>query len=151
MGDAASLSPAEARDLRRIAGIMIPPSEEHGLPGADDPAIFDDILSSLGRDLGDVRTALRELNSFAGEAFAGLDAARAEMAAAAFNAQPSPAGAVLGRVILQSYYRDDRVLVSLGLEPRSPFPKGHEVEQGDWTLLDAVRRRPQLWRDDRGI
>jgi hypothetical protein len=53
----------------------------------------------------------------------------------------------LGRVILQCYYRDDRVIAALGLEPRPPFPKGHSLQQGDWSLLDAVRGRPRMWRD----
>jgi hypothetical protein len=43
------------------------------------------------------------------------------------------------------------VLRSLGMEPRPPFPKGHVVEQGDWSLLDAVRNRKPLWRDDRAV
>ncbi len=145
-----NLTSTEARDLRRLAAIMIPPSDEYGLPGADDPAIFEDILSSLGRDLGEVRTALRALNALAGGTFADLDPTRAEAVTQTFHATDSSAAAVLGRMILQCYYRDDRVLVSLGLEPRAPFPKGHELEQGDWSLLDAVRGRPQLWRDDRG-
>jgi len=146
-----SLTPAQVRDLRRIAGIMIPASKEHDVPGADDPAIFHDILSSLGRDLGDVRVALRELALLAGGAFADLEATRAEAATESFHAKASPSAVALGRVILQCYYRDDRVLISLGLEPRPPFPQGHTLEQGDWSLLDAVRGRPRLWRDDRGI
>ena len=36
---------------------------------------------------------------------------------------------------------------SLGQEPRPPFPKGHTLEQGDWSLLDRVRGRPKMWRD----
>ena len=143
----ASLSPAEMRDLRRLAGIMIPASKQHDVPGADDPAIFDDIVASLGRDLSDVRAALQELTALAGGAFADLDAARAEAVAAAFHAAAAPASAVLGRVILQCYYRDDRVVRSLGLEPRPPFPKGHTLEQGDWSLLDPVRAMPKMWRD----
>ena len=55
----------------------------------------------------------------------------------------------LGRVILGAYYRDDRVLLAIGHEARAPFPKGYDVEQGDWSLLDPVRRRAQFWRDDR--
>jgi hypothetical protein len=35
---------------------------------------------------------------------------------------------------------------SLGQEPRPPFPKGHAVEQGDWSLLDPVRKRPPMYR-----
>ena len=54
--------------------------------------------------------------------------------------------ATLTRVVLQCYYRDDRVVRSLGLEPRPPYPKGHVLEDGDWSLLDPVRARPPMWR-----
>jgi len=57
----------------------------------------------------------------------------------------APLGA-LNRVVLLCYYRDDRVMRSLGQEPRSPFSKGHVVEQGDWSLLDPVRKRAPMWR-----
>ena len=144
-----TLSPTETRDLHRIAGMMLPASEEYGVPGADDPDIFADILRSLGRDAPAVRAALAELAILGGGAFADLDAAAADHVAASFQASGSPSAATLGRVILQCYYRDARVLRSLGTEPRPPFPQGHIVEQGDWSLLDAVRHRPPLWRDDR--
>jgi hypothetical protein len=52
------LTRAESRDLRCIAGVMIPPSAQFGVPGADDAIIFADIVASLGRDLGDIRKAL---------------------------------------------------------------------------------------------
>ena len=54
--------------------------------------------------------------------------------------------AALTRVILLCYYRDDRVMRSLGQEPRPPFPRGHVVEQGDWSLLDPVRKRSPMYR-----
>jgi len=146
----ATLSPAECRDLYHIAGIMIPPSEEFGVPGANDPAIFADILRSLGRDLNGVRTALAQIAASAGGNFAAVDDLRAEALVMQACERDDAAAAALSRAILQCYYRDDRVLGSLGYEPRPPFPKGHVVEQGDWSLLDAVRGRPQLWRDDRG-
>jgi hypothetical protein len=139
------LLPAEARSLHRVAGIMIPASEAFGAPGADDPAIFADIVRSLGRDTADVRTALAAL----GEGFCDLDEAAAEAAAGAVLGRDDRVSAALGRAVLQCYYRDDRVLEALGLEARAPFPKGHVLEQGDWSLLDTVRSRPALWRDDR--
>jgi hypothetical protein len=142
-----TLSPAESRDLHCIAGMMIPASTEFGVPGADDAIIFADIVQSLGRDLGDVREALRGLAALADGAFADLDAARRAAVSAAFRARGGAAVATLSRVILQCYYRDDRVVLSLGLEPRAPFPKGHTLEQGDWSLLDPVRARPKMWRD----
>jgi len=141
------LSPAQCQDLRRLAGIMIPPSNTFDVPGADDATIFDDILRSLGRDRDSVRAALTRLAELAGGAFTALDDARQEALAESFLTSDAPEVATLGRVVLQCYYRDDRVVRSLGLEPRPPFPKGHTLEQGDWSLLDAVRNRPKMWRD----
>ena len=145
------LTPAECRDFRRLAGIMVPASTEYGVPGADDAVIFADILRSLGRDLGEVRRALATLRAISDGSFADLEPARAEIIAAALLNQDGPMMNALGRAVLQCYYRDDRVFRSIGREPRPPFPKGHEVEQGDWSLLDAVRGRPRMWRDIDGV
>jgi hypothetical protein len=146
----AALSSAESQSLHRIAGMMIPASQEYDTPGADDRLIFADIMGSVGRDLSDVCAALRALSMLAGGSFVDLDEARAGSVLEQFLASGSTAATVLGRVILQCYYRDDRVLQSLGLEARPPFPRGYTLEQGDWSLLDAVRARAKLWRDDRG-
>ncbi|HEY0184272.1 MAG TPA: hypothetical protein VGC09_15790 [Rhodopila sp.] len=143
----ADLSPEETRDLSCIAGMMIPASAEFGVPGADDPIIVTDILRSLGRDRDDVRSALDIMRTMAEGALADLDAVRAKRVVETFLASTDPAAAVLGRVVLQCYYRDDRVLRSVQHEPRPPFPKGNTLEQGDWSLLDAVRGRAKMWRD----
>ena len=143
----AHLTAVELRDLRRLAGVMIPASPDYAAPGADDDAIFADIVRSLGRDCHAVRKALADLREFANADFASLEAETAGSTAMAFLARKSAAITALGRAVLQCYYRDDRVLRALGLEPRAPFPKGHVVPQGDWSLLDAVRSRPPMWRD----
>ncbi|MGE0716639.1 MAG: hypothetical protein AB7P02_14455 [Alphaproteobacteria bacterium] len=144
---ASDLTPADSRDLRRLAGVMVPASSEYGVPGADDEAIFADIVRSLGRDRSDVRKALAMLRELAGRDFAALDDREAEAMAAGLLRLERPEVAALGRAVLRCYYRDDRVVRSLGLEPRAPYPKGHVLEQGDWSLLDAVRGRPRMWRD----
>jgi hypothetical protein len=146
----AELTKGELRDLQRLAGFMVPADAEYGLPGADDEAIFADIALSLGRDTQAVRTALATLQEIAGEDFCSLDAERAEAVAMALLSRDDPVVKALGRAVLQCYYRDERVLRSLGIEPMAPFPKGRLLEQGDWSLLDAIRGRPQMWRDDRG-
>ena len=140
------LTSAQSDDLRTIAGLIIPASAEFDVPGADDPAIQADIVATLGRDAGLVREALDELARLAGSPLAGLDPARREAVALGLRAKGGAAVATLTRVVLQCYYRDDRVVRSLGLEPRAPYPKGHELEDGDWSLLDPVRARPPLWR-----
>src|SRR5215813_550400 len=116
-----ALSSGELQELHRVAGILIPASQEHAVPGANDPDIFADIVKSLGRDLVQVRAAL-----------AGLEGKGSEAVIQGMQAPCSDAVLALGRAILQCYYRDDRVLQSLGIEARPPFPKGHELEQGDW-------------------
>ena len=140
------LTPAQRDDLRDIAGVMIPASAEFDVPGADDPAIQADIAATLGRDAGLVREALNELRRRAGQPLTALEPARREEVALELRAQGGVAVATLIRVVLQCYYRDDRVVRSLGLEPRPPYPKGHELEDGDWSLLDPVRSRAPMWR-----
>jgi len=146
MSSDSPLTPVQCGDLRAIAAVMIPASAEFDVPGADDPAIQADILATLGRDAGLVREALDELARLAGQPLAGLDPARRETVAIELRAKGGAAVATLIRVVLQCYYRDDRVVRSLGLEPRPPYPKGHVLEEGDWSLLDPVRARPPMRR-----
>jgi hypothetical protein len=141
-----TLTDAEARDLRALAGVMIPASTAYKVPGADDEAIFADILKNLERDTDDARTALAHLVRLAGGAFADLPSDRRRDVATAFKKDGGGPLFALNRVVLLCYYRDDRVMRSLGQEPRSPFPKGHVVEQGDWSLLDPVRKRAPMYR-----
>jgi hypothetical protein len=108
-----------------------------------------DIVRSIGRDLPLIRTALAEIDKRAGGAFASLDCERREALVNDWYASGGAAAAALGRLVLGAYYRDDRVLRALGHEARAPFPQGHVVEQGDWSLLDPVKRRAAFWRDDR--
>ena len=140
------LTAEQVRDLRALAGKIIPPSAAYGVPGADDEKIFGDILRSLERDHGDVCRALAHLAALAGGAFADLEPERRAEVAATFRETGGAPLAALVRVVLLCYYRDDRVMRSLGQEPRPPFPKGHVVEQGDWALLDPVRKRPPMYR-----
>lgn len=142
----ATLTEAEIADLRCLAGMIVPPSGKYGVPGADDETIFADIVGSLGRDADRVRAALARLRGLAGGSFAALDAARRAAVAAALRQAGGADVGALSRIVLLCYYRDDRVMLSLGLEPRPPFPKGHEVEQGDWSLLDPVKARKPFWR-----
>ena len=141
-----SLSPAEAADLRCLAGMIIPASVTHGVPGADDDLIFADILKSLGRDTADVRAALAHAASLAGGSFVTVPQDRRDAVASRLRTEGGNPVAVLTRVVLLCYYRDDRVMISLGLEPRPPFPLGYVLEQGDWSLLDPVRARKPFWR-----
>jgi hypothetical protein len=137
------LSADQCRSLRCLAAMMIPASAEYGVPSAGDDAIFGNILQSIGRDAGHVTAVLEALDAMSGGPFADLNPQRRDAIAAQLRETGGEALMYLTRIILQCYYRDDRVMRSLGMEPRPPFPKGFEVEQGDWSLLDPVRARPR--------
>ena len=36
--------------------------------------------------------------------------------------------------------------LSIDLKSTPPFPGGHEIEQGDWNLLDPVKARAPFYR-----
>jgi hypothetical protein len=141
-----ALTANEIRSLRCLAGMMIPASTAHGVPGADDDTIFADIVDNLGRDAASVKQGLQHLDALANGVFADRDPARRQAAAAALqDAGGTPLMALIS-VVAQCYYRDRRVMRSLGIEVRPPFPKGYEVAQGDWSLLDPVRARAAFYR-----
>ncbi|MGY3591195.1 hypothetical protein ACVIGB_009223 [Bradyrhizobium sp. USDA 4341] len=141
MSDSKQLTAAQRADLRTIAAMIVPESAEYKVPGADDAAIQADMLATLGRDTALVAQALDHLAKLAGKPLAELDDAGRDAVAQAFRSRGGAAAATLVRVVLQCYYRDDRVLRSLGLELRAPFPKGHVLPDGDWSLLDPVKAR----------
>jgi hypothetical protein len=143
---AAALTPAQREDLRVVAAMIIPESAEYDVPGADDAKVQADIVATLGRDTEMVRAALDHLARLAGMPLSELGEDKREAVAKEFRASGGKPAETLSRVVLQCYYRDDRVVRSLGLEPRPPFPKGHVLEQGDWSLLDPVKARPTMWR-----
>ncbi|MGY4477703.1 hypothetical protein [Bradyrhizobium sp. USDA 3364] len=141
MSDVKELTTAQRADLRIVAAMIVPASDEYKVPGADDAAIQADMLATLGRDTALVAQALDHLADLAGQPLPELDEARRDAVAQEFRARGGAAAATLVRVVLQCYYRDDRVLRSLGLELRAPFPKGHVLPAGDWSLLDPVKAR----------
>lgn len=149
MPEPTPLTPRQLQDLRTIAAMMIPASSEYQVPGADDDAVQADILRTLGRDARPVAEALDYLARLAGMPLADLDEAGRDAVAKQFRNSGGAAAATLIRVVLQCYYRDDRVLRSLGLELRAPFPLGYTLEQGDWSLLDQVKAGPVRLRKAR--
>ena len=144
---ASAFDDVQRETLRAIAAAMIPPCRGSGLPGADDPAIIGDILASAGRDTAALIGILDALHSAAGGNLDALRSAEPGSVLATFRAVNPVLAGVLELVIAQCYYRDDRVLLIIGMEPRPPFPKGYEIEEGDWSLLDPVRARGRIYRD----
>ncbi|MBM1172536.1 hypothetical protein [Microvirga arabica] len=141
------LSGPEQEALFCVVSHMIPSSDELELPGAADPKIFTDILRSIGRDLPALRHALHVLNEMAGQRIDALPPAQQAALLTSFRSAYPDLTGVLEAVTVRCYYRDDRVMAFLGMERRPPFPIGFDVPQGDWSLLEPVRRRGKIYRD----
>ena len=76
MSAANELTSAQRDDLRTVAAMIVPASDEYKVPGADDPAIQADMLATLGRDTALVTQALDHLARLAGKPLAELDTAK---------------------------------------------------------------------------
>jgi len=138
------LTETELAVIRRLVGRIIPASTEYGVPGADDDVIFSDITATLATNIAALGDMLASLEADA------VERASAPDIDALIQRLQEPFGPAVGlliAVVAQCYYRDDRVMRSLEMEARAPFPKGFEVEAGDWSLLDPVRARSPIWRD----
>ena len=146
------LNETEWLTLRALADVIVPPSETYGVPGAGDEAIAKTMVKDAdgGRKLEGLIRLLAKVGDMAelahGAAFYELSEDQRQSVGMAFQAaHPGPA-TTIGMLVTQCYYRDDRVVLSLGMDTRPPMPLGYEVKQGDWSLLDQVRTRDTLYR-----
>ena len=140
----------EKRTLSVLVDMIVPASATFGVPSAADPAIFADILSDAARHRERLGTALAALDGLArsghGVGFADLSADQRNGVVETFRDCHADDANLVATLTTQCYYRDDRVMLSIGMEPRPPHPKGYEVEQGDWSLLDPVRKLDDIYR-----
>lgn len=134
--------------LQKVAGLVIPASSEHNIPGADDDDIFARILVLCVPEAGHIQPLLR---AFCDLATKRHDAAFEELDKDdQVNLLKDSASAGFLQMMIHftatCYYQDGRVLESIDLKSTPPFPGGHEVEQGDWSLLDPVKAREPFYK-----
>ena len=145
------LSEEERRCLQVLVGMMIPSSGEYGVPGADDAEILADIVRTAREYMPVLKESLQSLNELSanryGKELAALEGEDRSALVDEFKASQVPFIRMLVSITAQCYYRDDRVVMALGMEARAPHPGGFEVEDGDWSLLEPVRQRGKFYRE----
>lgn len=136
--------------LAALLNSLVPADETFKVPGAGDTEILADILATAaphGPALTAIPMALEAMALEVGDVtFAGLVPDKQVETAQAFMSTQPDLAALLTSLIAQCYYRDARVMRSLGMEARAPHPQGFEVEQGDWSLLEPVKARAPFYR-----
>ncbi len=140
------LTTDQQQTLKVLARLMIPASVEYQVPGADDDLIFADILGAVIPHHKVTRLVVEQLDDLAGSKFGTLSEPEAEQVAQRFRMSGSTLVGFVHALVAMCYYRDDRVMRSLDMEPRAPYPEGFEVDEGDWSLLDPVRARSPMYR-----
>jgi hypothetical protein len=136
-------SAAERRVIASIVEATIGPDELRDLPGASDPQILAIILEKAENFAARLKTGIEllqaeldPLTTPASDLLQKLDG----------DVRFRSLSRVLTIIVMQSYYQDPRVLKAAGLSARPPFPLGHEVESGDWSLLEPVKARDPFYR-----
>ncbi|MFK7964033.1 MAG: gluconate 2-dehydrogenase subunit 3 family protein [Burkholderiaceae bacterium] len=143
-------SATQSATLNALMNLMIPASADGKMPAASSLGLYDD-LSSLPMPARN--TLERGLNWLAaqsasrhGQAFADLTEAAASALVDTLRHDDAPFVNAFTLQTTGRYLQHDQVMNALGLEARPPWPKGYEVPQGDWGLLDPVRERGAVWR-----
>ncbi len=134
---ASAFSDSERKSLAMIVELIIPASEEYDVPSAADDKILAAIIRSAEPHHPSLQKALA--------AFEDLSAG-SENAGDAFRLKFPEEAEILQALTVQNYYGDDRVMRSLGMENRPPFPGGYSLDQNDWSVLDPVRGRTEFFR-----
>lgn len=134
--------------LAAILDTMIPADSEFSAPSAGSEAIVNDVIQTMtGSSADEIVDLLRTLQETHGKPFNELDDEDRWRVFVDLERSNPHTLRVLGGLALQCYYRNDETLVSLGMEARTPFPLGHKVADGDWSLLNPVRARGKIYRE----
>lgn len=137
MTSSSPFSPTEQAALAALVAQIIPASEAFGQPGADDPAILEDILTTGAHLRDSLAVALASLEG---------GAEMSAIKAAAFRQSFAQEAEAIQTLTAQCYYRDARVMRALNIEVRAPFPKGYSQTPNDFSILDPVRKRGEIYR-----
>jgi hypothetical protein len=149
MTDQSTFAEDEKHFLRRLADVVISEAQELALPGAGDAQIFARFLTKASGREDRIRSAMTDFLERSGgiAAITPLDDEAFHDIAMEWQNISHPFLTRITSLIAQAYYEDPRVLRAYNKDARAPFPKGNDVAQGDWSLLDNVRGRPPIYRE----
>jgi hypothetical protein len=145
-----SLNEGQMASLNVLIDLLIPAAKDGRMPAARSLDLFADISDMPPLNRAQIETGLADLEARAqqryGRWFAGLSAHEAMALVEELRAKASPFIQVFMTQTTGRYLAHDSVVLLIGLEVRPPWPKGNVVAQGDWSLIDVVKKRPKIYR-----
>ena len=151
---AASRSPfgsTERATLDALQDLMIPASTDGRMPSAASLGLYADGAGLTPSDVEVFVSGLKQIEARAlskhSAPFAQLPAAAAMAIVDEMRAQRSEFIQTFMLLTTARYLQNAAVMPLNGLEARPPWPRGHAVAEGDWSLIEVVRARPKLYRE----
>ena len=141
----------EHATLDALMDLMIPASRDGRMPSARSLDLFADTAGLSLKDAALLQSGLREIEAWAqgdhGATFAQLQTTAAMAVVDHMRARHPDFIHAFNLNTTARYLKDASVMPLIGLEPRPPWPKGHAVKEGDWSLIEVVRKRPKIYRE----
>ena len=120
-----------------------------GFPGAGE--IASDYVARVVASGGVAAPLISEIEQaglrYSSNGFTGLSDAQRDSVLKEIEASHPAAFDALVVSAYAGYYSDPRMIGLLGLDPRPPQPRGHEMEPLNLRLLDRVRLRKPIYRE----
>ena len=136
--------------LNVLMDLLIPASPDRRMPAASDLALFANVADMPSKDRLLIEAGLAELDARSVRrhqlSYARLQQADARALVEELRSEGSAFIQAFMTQTVGRYLAHDVVMPLIGLEPRAPWPKGNQVAQGDWSLLDVVKQRPKIYR-----
>lgn len=144
-----TLDATQALTLNALAQLVISPSADGKRPGGGEIGFVDYVVQA-----GSVEWLLAGLASVAdaaqaqhGKPFADLDRAAQLAIVDPLKRKQFRFYGELANQLMLCYYQHERVLPTIGMEARAPFPLGYYPIDGDLSLLEPVYERGPMWRE----
>jgi Gluconate 2-dehydrogenase subunit 3 len=145
------LNSAQMATLNVLIDLFIPASSDGRMPSARSLHLYADLSDLSAKDRQVFEQALSDIDARAielhGSNFAQLSTKDAQSLVEKLRAEASPFIQIFMTQTAGRYLAHDTVMPLLGLEVRPPWPTGNQVIEGDWSLIDVVRKRPKFYRE----
>jgi hypothetical protein len=143
------LNEEQERTTGALLNLIIPPSDDGRMPGAADVGFLsylykENLVSWIREGLINI---IEESHNLYNQEFSALSLSEQRQLIDRLRRRHFRFFSQLATEVMKCYYQNDHVLKAIGLEPRPPFPIGHLVEDGDFTLLEPVYERGKIYRD----
>jgi len=138
----------ERQVLHFVANMMIPANGT--MPAATDAEIFPSILERFAENTEATEQICDHILTAAiqqfGVDFGTLSEIQSERVVNEFRVKQPELVRFIQICVASGYYKDARVMASLGVREGPPHPRGYAVGPTEWSLLEPVRVMEKIYR-----